>query len=215
MGEANMSRFMIANLPLQFRSVEGQAFGSQTRSETHVESSGGGGYLNQGSGYVSAPTVTSKVTTKREFWVRPTQGPQVSVQLTDGDMAVADGQRVTLVYGWPKGYETDKTELVMVLNHDSERHLIMSSSNLNTALAQSVRLWPIAVIVALIWAAAEYNSEWFGYGAAAFFVYRVVRRFLVVKKAAKRIEEHLGAVAQDMYRNRGGAATTLPELSPT
>jgi hypothetical protein len=206
---------MIANLPLQFRSVEGQAFGSQTRSETRVESSGGGGYLNQGSGYVSAPTVTSKVTTKREFWVRPTQGPQVSVQLTDAEIAVADGQRVTLVYGWPKGYESDRTELVMVLNHDSERHLIMSSSSLNTALAQSVRLWPIAVIVALVWAAAEYDSEVFGYAAAAFFVYRAVRRFLVVKKAGKRIQAHLGDVAQGMYRSRGGETTVLPELLPT
>jgi F0F1-type ATP synthase assembly protein I len=61
--------------------VRGQIIGSKVWTETHVSSSGGGGYLHNGTGQVHAPTVTSTIIEKGETWVKTKNGKDVCVPL--------------------------------------------------------------------------------------------------------------------------------------
>jgi hypothetical protein len=60
-----MKSFNYKNKELTFSCITGVVQGGQEkRSETHVSSSGGGGYVGKHGGHVGAPEVRSTVTTK-------------------------------------------------------------------------------------------------------------------------------------------------------
>jgi hypothetical protein len=82
----------------------------------HSTTTGGGGYLHNGTGHVSAPstTVSSRNTSKARFFVREDDGDELEVALTDTDFAVRDGHQVVLGYA---GDQTSKTGWVMGLHN--------------------------------------------------------------------------------------------------
>jgi hypothetical protein len=59
--------------------VRGKIIGSKVWTETHVSSSGGGGYLHNGTGQVHAPTVHSTIIEKGETWVKTKNGKDVCI----------------------------------------------------------------------------------------------------------------------------------------
>ena len=79
----------------------GLVIGSKTWSETHVAggSSGGGGFVSGGSGYVNAPNVSisSSVRTRNTFFLKAADGKECSVDI-DGALPLRDGQTVSVVY---------------------------------------------------------------------------------------------------------------------
>jgi hypothetical protein len=70
-------------------------------SETHISSSGGGGYLSEGTGHVSAPTVTSRSVHRQVFFVKYEDGTQKEFDTTL--IGVAVGHKVTSVFGAKQG----------------------------------------------------------------------------------------------------------------
>lgn len=91
----------------------GIVVGNATWSETRVSSttSGGGGHLNQGTGYVAAPTtyVSSSSTEVSRFFLRKADGDETEISLKGADFGVRDGHLVTVAFagdhksklGWP------------------------------------------------------------------------------------------------------------------
>ena len=79
----------------------GLVIGSKTWSETHVSggSSGGGGFVSGGSGYVNAPNVaiSSSVRTRNAFFLKAADGKECSVDI-DGVLPLRDGQVVSVIY---------------------------------------------------------------------------------------------------------------------
>ena len=58
-------------LPLiKINILTGAILQGETWSSTHVSSSGGGGSIHNGSGYISAPTIHSRTTTHQAIWVK-------------------------------------------------------------------------------------------------------------------------------------------------
>jgi hypothetical protein len=82
-----------------------------TWTETHVSSSGGGGYVHPTyGGHVSAPTVSSKIVEREKYFVKTDDGKEV--ELKDA-VTGRKGHQVTLVYG---GIDGQPTYLVATYN---------------------------------------------------------------------------------------------------
>jgi len=81
---------------VQFWTRNARVIAVKIWSETHVSSSGGGGYIQGGTGYVNAPKVSSSVTEKREMWYQGEDGKQNSLKILPG-VKVNEGNDISLV----------------------------------------------------------------------------------------------------------------------
>lgn len=85
--------------------IEGEVIHLDTKnwSDTHVSSSGGGGYVGPKGGFVSAPSIHSTVTQRQQtkFWVREADGMECEFTLMDTDcgFSVVPGQKVRIAWG--------------------------------------------------------------------------------------------------------------------
>jgi hypothetical protein len=139
-----MEPFRHGGLHLDLQGFTGTVTDQQKFSETKVSSSGGGGYLHQGSGHVQAPTVTSTTTTKHEFWVQLTDGTQHPIQLTGLDIPLGTGQKITLVYG---ANRTGGTLLALIANHSANRCWYVSGPGALLKLAGDQTLLALVGVV--------------------------------------------------------------------
>ena len=98
--------------------IYGTVHGLRRWSDTHVSSSGGDGYLHNGSGHISAPRVRSRIVERVEFWLRPAAGGGNELRLTV-NVDVRDGHRLVAIWGSARG-EPDGTFL-FILNQDSSQ----------------------------------------------------------------------------------------------
>ena len=81
-----MENYTHLNKEVVFWKITGEVMDSNKYSETHVSSSGGGGYVGGSGGHISAPRVSSRAVTNHEFWIRTQDGTEESVQLTGHDI---------------------------------------------------------------------------------------------------------------------------------
>lgn len=107
---------------LSFCRLTGEVLGDKKWAETHVSSSGGGGYVSGHGGVVMAPTVTSQTVTRSEIWVRDDAGGEHAIELADFGVPVRPGQRLTAVWGILDDEKTGPYYLVE--NHTSGQHVI-------------------------------------------------------------------------------------------
>lgn len=100
-------------------------------SETHVSSSssGGGGYIHNGSGRISAPTVhvSSTNTEVMRFFMEYGEDDEEEVTIKGGGFAAREGQRVTVVrigsrpgWGYNVGYLNHNTGSTFTPDHRLE-----------------------------------------------------------------------------------------------
>lgn len=107
-------------------SISGEAAGSAIWTSTHVSSSGGGGYVGQYGGHVSAPRISSRTTTHKRFFIRLADGSETEIELSDSDFGVRDGHQVTAVYCQHRN--DDSGWLVRLVNHQTGQKLDRRSS---------------------------------------------------------------------------------------
>lgn len=122
-----MENFRYKNRELEFWSVTGEVIGQNKYSETHISSSGGGGYINQHGGHISAPTISSSVVTNQEFWIRRANGVEKSVQLSGRDIPLRQGQVITLISAGLKG--KDSGYYSILVNHNAKRHWFINKAD--------------------------------------------------------------------------------------
>ena len=91
-----LESFKHNNKEIVFWEITGEVMSSNKHSETQVWSSGGGGYVGPQGGQVAAPTVQSRAITNHEFWLKTTDGKEKSIQLSDVDIPLREGQKITL-----------------------------------------------------------------------------------------------------------------------
>lgn len=89
----------------------------RTWTETRVTSSGGGGAVYQGTGFVSGTRVSSQVTRHDHLFVRDRDGNERSVRLTNVDLPVRNGSLVSTVLGIHEGQSHGYH--VGIYNHDT------------------------------------------------------------------------------------------------
>lgn len=110
----------------------GTVAGNQNWSETSFSSttvtSGGGGYLHQGSGYVAAPsshtTTSSRTSEQLRLFVRSDDEREFEARFSDPGFGVRDGHRVTIVYA---GTQAARAGHPMALvNHSTGRSKVFA-----------------------------------------------------------------------------------------
>ena len=96
--------------------THGTVHGLRKWSETHVSSPGGGGYLHNGTGHISAPRVSSTIVERVEFWLKPEAGGGNELRLTM-NIDVRDGHRLVVIWGAAAGEPEGR--FLFILNQDS------------------------------------------------------------------------------------------------
>ena len=101
----------------------GEIVKQETRSETHISGSGGGGNVSTGtniagkrsvSGSVSPVKISSTVVTVQEFWIKQDDGTEKKVTLRNWDKCEArEGHRIAVMY---MGEEGESERVVYVCN---------------------------------------------------------------------------------------------------
>lgn len=88
-------------------------------ASTTVTTSGGGGYLHQGTGYVHAPTTTASTTSeeKLQIFIHQDNGREIEVSFWDAPFGVREGHRVSVIYAGPKAL--NKGCAVALINHST------------------------------------------------------------------------------------------------
>lgn len=110
----------------------GTVAGNQNWSETSFSSttvtSGGGGYLHQGSGYVAAPgshtTTTSRTSEQLRLFVRGDDEREFEARFSDPGFGVRDGHRVTIVYAGTQA--TQAGHPMALVNHSTGKSKVFT-----------------------------------------------------------------------------------------
>ena len=144
-----MNPFAYKGKSVEFEAVTGEVLGSNKYAETRVHATGGGGYMHDGSGQISAPTITSTVTTKHEFWVKSESGQEVPVKLSGIDVPLRPGQKVTMISARRKGKGKDNSYWVLLVNHDANRWWRLLSPEVFFTTYKLARTWTFHTYMAI------------------------------------------------------------------
>jgi hypothetical protein len=180
-------------------------------SETHVSSSssGGGGHVVNGQGFISSPTVrvSSTNTEVVRFFMEYSEGDEEEVTIKGGGFAVREGQRVTVVRvgsrpGW--GYN------VAYHNHNTG----------NTHAPDGWLVWPlgkfpsaamllVAPIIGAIVGALLFSGGWWLLGLAGFgwAFYAWNRKAGEYRKLKDAVRQRIAEVLTDAKAEHGRAKT--------
>ena len=206
---AAMTTYTDRRFAIEFLQVTGEILGTEKRAETHISSSGGGGYSYQGTGHSSAPSIHSTVITKHEFWLRLADGTEKAVQLSGQDIPLRVGQRVTLVWARLSGTQSDV--LSILVNHVERKHrFLQDGASLYRAFGmnrESLGLGCLGVLAFLIVISASaalkidnYVNPWVAAIAIACAVFARVYLNLTRNAAGRRaLDAHMEQKAQLAY----------------
>jgi len=201
----------VSNRTVEFTLLTGVVTSSQKHAETHVSSSGGGGYMHKGSGFVSAPVVTSRIITKHEFWVHTEDDQDIPVNLSNVNVSVAEGHKVSLITASVAGL--GGAPLVLLINHNAKGHwFIPPNKGFINAMHEPIKLWPVIVTVLMLFVGSIFHVVLLA--GFAFGAYRLFRRNRLVKASTARLGQHLEKIAQSLYSRAALEPTALPALSP-
>jgi len=196
-----MESFIYKNKEVSFSSVTGIVLGGQEkRSETHVSSSGGGGYVGKHGGHVSAPTIHSSVTTKHEFWIKLEDGTEKPIQLSGCDIPLKEGHKITLVSvnKSKRNYEF----YTFLVNHNSKETYDIKTGDVINATFRFANVYPFtSVFLGVLTGigASVVDQSW---GPVGFFSFLMVVVFLITYSVNKQkevialINEHLAGLSK-------------------
>jgi hypothetical protein len=184
-----------------FTKVAGTVAGAHKRAETSISGSGGGGSSWDGRGRTEPVTITSTVSVKQEFFLKTPDGKQVPVQLSDEDIPIMDGQKVTMIAGHA-GKERRWTHLV---NHDTELFWRIGNAKVHAITLGLVRTPLVSFMLGIVtWIAVAYVlNGWIGFiGAIGFWVFEWQR----LRRASGALAEHINDLGKEAL-NSGQAPT--------
>lgn len=198
-----MENFRWDDKEFEFSKLTGEVFSNNKFSETHVSSSGGGGYVDaQYGGNVAAARVHSTVTTVHEFWIKDEAGKEHAINLRGKDIPLAVGQKVTLVSG---GFVGKDKYYALLLNHNAEKHWHILGgaelANLCFFPEQSVMKFlmkaviPIAIYILML----NFTSGYVTLAIHIALIFYCVNWYRSRTKKAKELDAHLTKIAQSLY----------------
>jgi hypothetical protein len=182
-----------------FTCITGEVMAEKKWSETRITSSGGGGYVHpQHGGHISAPEVSSVVTTKTEFWLKTSSGEEKDVKLND-DIPLRAGQNITVVSA---GLRNGKFSYYsIIVNHTAKKYwIIREGGSLNTLL-KIVKFYNVIQMLLFIVLPLEGNRllhiQHFPYYLALVGIFLFLRRFIKGVRAISAIDNRLKVIAQE------------------
>lgn len=128
----------LGNETLDFKISRGVVVGDKKWSDTHISSSGGGGYVGPQGGYVSLPSVKSSVKQRHEVWFKMDGADQeFDLDLGGLDVPIREGHKVTFL----EAYVNEDRKLFFLINkatRQSHRLLFKNQKRLGEEAAKLV-----------------------------------------------------------------------------
>ena len=199
-----MENFKYLDKEIEFYQVTGTVLNNDKYSKTHVSSSGGGGYVSQYGGHVSAPQVTSSTTTHQEIWIKSESGAEESLQLVGFDIPLRPGHKITLISAGNK--DSDRCWNTILVNQITKKHwLLKNAADLNGLLEiEQPSIKSVSITISISWLIGwlAYIIGFPGYGmyGVAFIIYRGGLRFYKITVLGKALTLHFENIAQQAYQ---------------
>lgn len=115
---ANLARLALRSKEFKFRVLDGIGVAEKVWSETNISSS------RNGNGQVAS--VHSQSTTKREIWVRLSDGKERNISLPDNtNFAVREGHRLSLINISSKQLSQTHSYYLGIVNHDTDKWVFL------------------------------------------------------------------------------------------
>jgi len=203
-----MESFKHRGKEVKFWSITGEVIGQNKYSETHVSSSGGGGYVGKHGGFVNAPQVNSTVVTNHEFWIKKDNGVEESVQLSGADIPLREGQKVTAIFSHLSS--EDEGPCSILVNHSERKHrFIKSASALNKNMGLDVFGGLSILTVAVIFFVVKYLADFFNNEdsitwavcVSIFYLFmHLIIKHSRITEMEQKLSDHLESLAQKSYK---------------
>ena len=198
-----MENFKWFDREFEFSTLTGEVVSNNKFSETHVSSSGGGGYVDaKYGGNVAAAQVHSTVTTVHEFWVKDEAGKEHPINMRGINVPLAVGQKITLI---SSGFVGKNKYYVLLVNHNADKHwhLFMGKDFVNFCLQseQTMTKFLIKATIAVAVYILMLNLT-SGYVTLAIhlgLIYYCVNWYRSRAKRAKEFDAHVTKIAQSLY----------------
>jgi len=122
---------------INFHRTSGTVLEHKRSSETHVSSSGGGGYVGSHGGQVAAAQVHSTVITTDDIWIEQENGSEKKISLTNYDVALRSGHKISIFYAVLEG--ENKGPYMCLVNHsDGQTHWLKPRTEFMTDKSDSI-----------------------------------------------------------------------------
>jgi hypothetical protein len=207
-----MESFKYRKKEIVFYKVAGEVLGNDKYSETHVSSSGGGGYVGQYGGHVSAPQVSSITTTNQEIWIKTESGSEESIQLKGYDIPMRSGHKISVILA---GNKDAGSYYTVIVNHSTGKHwLLHNADGLNERLNIERATGKSLLIAVLMFfsllslglgiGGGEFDLEynWILWGLPiGFLLYRNAVKASRYNDMCKALNLHLENIVKQAYQN--------------
>ena len=226
-----MEDFSYRRKYVEFWQVTGEVLKSDKYNETHISGRGGGGYIGQYGGRIKPITIDSSTVINHEFWIKTEYGVEQDINLSNIDIPLRPGQKITLISAARKGAGFGFYSILV--NHSAGKHwFINSAKDLNKKL-QLEQLTGKSLIIAgaMAWGLSFLIDENLQYVRdsilyiqnltgifkgidwqniaktliwgipSVFVVYRLILKLGRVSDLTNKLENHLEKLAQLAYIN--------------
>ncbi len=194
-----MGNYKHRNKEVEFYKTTGVVLSQNKYSETHVSSTDG--YVTS-SGRVVSPKIHSNSVTKHELWIKTADGREISVQLSGVNIALREGQVITLLSAGRTDLNTNY--YVSLINHSSgESSQINTTKELNNLLKlEPITGWSFwkavglgGVLVFLLPAVMGHSQKNTAIAIAViiaflYFAYRIIIRLTRRSTVLKSLQEY-------------------------
>lgn len=134
--------------------IEGEVLHADRQYGLHVSSSGGGGLVGPQGGFVAAPTLTSESSEYQEMFLRLSDGTERSLRFRNWSVPVRPGNRIAALLSKPTNGADELVLAVRNMDIGAERWMdVRQWAQDRGLLSGKMRVWPSALIAALIGAA--------------------------------------------------------------
>jgi len=204
----NKNKYLAKSNAVRFYRTSGTVLDSKRSSETHVSSSGGGGYVGRYGGTVSAPTVHSNVVTTDDFWIETENGNEEKISMTNKDISLRNGQKISLFHAIAD--HKKEGPYILLLNHSDGNNKTIKTSHswwveeqVRGSFVGLIKIILLGVIVAYGMdyyhidgiSSGRYDHIITGLSASGvYFIFKFINRIIKGKRAVKLIEEHVNSI---------------------
>lgn len=202
-----MTEITFGNKPVRFRHISGTVVSSSTRSETHVSSSGGGGYVGQSGGYVSAARIHSNVKTIQEFWVRTADGVEHSLRFTNMGIALREGQEISLLVA-ERGTDSKNGWYVEIVNHNAKTRTTITPiypllTRLDLKGDDFITFLKFVALAGGCYAWIAFESKTAGLATLGALLYFSYRRWMRITLVERKLRDCINQHANALLSTRG------------
>lgn len=203
---------------ITFYAVSGKVLETKKYTETHISSSGGGGYASASSEggsfvHISAPKIESKVLTNLEFWIQTSDGEERAIKLPGVDIPMREGQIITLISAHkPENKEGTWTLLV---NHNAKNYWTLSNGKFLTdhfGIAHETSFYAafgaIGAIAIPIFTPIPFAlTGLLGLGFVGYMFFKNQGKYEEVRKT---VDDHLEAITGEVFQKTAELQVLFP-----